>query len=162
MAAAAGTAALGSDAALTRFSGTAGAVPLDFAHSWGTLDLAIAPRVVGLRATETAGLVAVSGRANLAQALIVRLLTPLGSLAPLGHPGYGSRLVELIGRRNDVAARNLARLFVIDALAQEPRATLQSLSVEIDPAQPDLITISFVVLPLHDSDPLALTLGLAT
>ena len=38
------------------------------------------------------------GRENLAQALILRLLTPLGSLKGLGHANYGSRLHELIGR----------------------------------------------------------------
>src|SRR3954447_18132522 len=99
------------DVALTRFVGTPAGVPLDEAHSWGTLDLALAPRQVGIRATAP-GLAAVAGRANLAQALIVRLLTPRGSLAGLGHPAYGSRLGELVGRRNDVTARNLARLYV--------------------------------------------------
>ena len=151
---------LGTDVALTRYVGTAAATPLDFAHSWGTLDLAVAPRVVGLRATGPAGLATVSGRANLAQALILRLLTPRGSMAALGHPGYGSRLVELVGRRNDVATRNLARLFVIEALGQEPRAALRDLAVDTDPAAPDVVRISFAVLPAGDPDPLALSLEL--
>ncbi|MGH9139212.1 MAG: GPW/gp25 family protein, partial [Acidimicrobiales bacterium] len=33
-----------------------------------------------------------TGRHNLGQALILRLLTPRGALADLGHAGYGSRL----------------------------------------------------------------------
>ena len=40
---------------------------------------------------------AVSGRANLAQALVLRLLTRQGALTGLGHPDYGCRLTELIG-----------------------------------------------------------------
>ena len=152
---------LGSDVALTRYVGAPAAAPLDFAHSWGTLDLAVAPRVAGLRTTESAGLATVSGRANLAQALILRLLTPRGSLAALGHAGYGSRLVELVGRRNDVPTRNLARLFVVEALSQEPRATLRDLTVDTDPDSPDVVRISFAVLPVGDPDPLALSLELA-
>lgn len=155
---------LGVDVALTRFVGTAAASPLDFAHSWGTLDLAVAPRQAGVRATEP-GLAAVSGRANLAQALILRLLTPRGSLAPLGHAAYGSRLGELVGRRNDVTARNLARLYVLEALGQEPRiAEVQALAVETDPASPDVIRISFAVRPIGGidptGDPLAISLEL--
>jgi phage baseplate assembly protein W len=158
---------LGVDIALTRYVGTAGAVQLHFAHSWGALDLAVAPRQVGVRTTAPAGLAAVSGRANLAQALILRLLTPRGSLAGLGHAGYGSRLGELVGRRNDVTARNLARLFVIEAIDQEPRvAELQTLVVETDRGSPDVIRISFAVLPADTLDPtgepLALSLELVT
>lgn len=151
---------LGSDVALTRYAGAPAAAPLDFAHSWGTLDLAVAPRMAGLR-TGPAGLATVSGRANLAQALILRLLTPRGSLAALGHAGYGSRLIELVGRRNDVPTRNLARLFVVEALSQEPRATLRDLTVGTDPDSPDVVRISFAVLPIGDPNPLTLSLELA-
>ena len=35
---------------------------------------------------------AVAGHDNLAQAVVMRLLTPRGELTPLGHPDYGSRL----------------------------------------------------------------------
>lgn len=154
------------DLALTGYVGVPTAAPLDIAHSWGTLDLALAPRRVGIRATAP-GLAAVAGRANLAQALIVRLLTPRGSLGPLGHPGYGSRLAELVGRRNDVAARNLARLYVIEAIGQEPRVlALDSLDVRTDPASPDTIAIAFAVRPTADldpnGDPIALSLELIT
>ena len=50
----------------------------------------------------------VSGLDNLGQAVILRLLTPKGELAPLAHPEYGSRLHELVGRQNTATTRNLA------------------------------------------------------
>jgi phage baseplate assembly protein W len=163
------------DVALTRFTGIPARLALDFAHSWGTLDLAVAPNqnLSAARGQKRAsvrgappGLAAVSGRANLAQVLILRLLTPRGSLGALGHPSYGSRLGELIGRRNDVTARNLARLHVIDAIAAEPRvAELQALDVGTEPGQPDVIAISFAVVPIAaidpSGDPIALALELA-
>ena len=51
----------------------------------------------------------------------MRLLTPRGELAELGHPEYGSRLNELLGSPNSETRRGLAKLFVLEALAQEPR-----------------------------------------
>lgn len=66
-------------------------------------------------------LAVVAGAANIGQALLLRLLTPRGALAPLGHPTYGSRLHTLIGEPNNEANRNRARLFVLEAIAQEPR-----------------------------------------
>ena len=51
----------------------------------------------------------------------MRLLTPRGELAELGHPEYGSRLNELLGTPNSETRRGLAKLFVLEALAQEPR-----------------------------------------
>src|ERR1700712_3346313 len=114
---------LGPDLALTRYVGTPSSVTLDNADSWGGLDLAVVPASRGRRrpTADASDLAAVSGRENLGQALIVRLLTPRGALAPLGHPAYGSRLVELIGRENNATTRNLARLYVIQALSEEPR-----------------------------------------
>jgi phage gp46-like protein len=63
----------------------------------------------------------VGGRENLAQALILRLLTPRGALAGLGHAAYGSRLGELIGRRKTASTRALAKAYVLEAVTQEPR-----------------------------------------
>jgi len=63
----------------------------------------------------------VSGRENLGQALILRLLTPRRALAALGHADYGSRLGELIGRRKSAATRALAKAYVLEAVKQEPR-----------------------------------------
>ncbi len=58
---------------------------------------------------------------NLEQALLLRLLTPRGALDGLGHPEYGSRLSTLIGELNTETNRNRAKLYVLEALAQEPR-----------------------------------------
>ena len=157
---------LGSDLALTRYTGVAGQAPLDSADSWGALDLRATPagrgsvvRVVAGTKDAAMDIAAVSGRENLAQALILRLLTPLGALTALGHPAYGSRLPELIGKLNTVTARNLARLYTIQAISQEVRVTqLQGLDVATVADQPDTIRISLSVLPLGDDEPLPLTL----
>jgi phage baseplate assembly protein W len=63
----------------------------------------------------------VGDRSNLVQAIAMRLLTPRGELAALGHPEYGSRLHELIGRENTDTTRNLMKLFILEALQFEPR-----------------------------------------
>jgi phage baseplate assembly protein W len=63
----------------------------------------------------------VSGRENLAQAIVLRLLTPRGELAALGHPEYGSRLEDLVGRDQTVTTRNRIKLHVLEALQAEPR-----------------------------------------
>jgi phage baseplate assembly protein W len=62
-----------------------------------------------------------AGKENLAQAIIMRLLTPRGELAALGHPEYGSRIHELIGRENTTTQRNLLKLYALEALQLEPR-----------------------------------------
>jgi len=63
----------------------------------------------------------IDGRDNLGQAVVMRLLTRRGELTELGHPEYGSRLHELLGAPNSETRRSLAKLFVLEALAQEPR-----------------------------------------
>ena len=45
----------------------------------------------------------VSGRTNMAQAIVNRLLTRRGELSKLGHPDYGSRLHELVGNSTTCA-----------------------------------------------------------
>ena len=47
--------------------------------------------------------------------------TRKGELAPLGHAGYGSRHHELIGEPNVERVRNLIKLYVMQALRDEPR-----------------------------------------
>lgn len=152
---------LGVDIALTRYTGLPGSLSLNEADSWGTLDVQAVPgRGAGLRRTSAIiDLGAVKGRENLGQALILRLLTQKGALSPLGHPEYGSRLVELIGQLNNETTRNLARLHVIEAVSQEPRVReLLDLNVETLPASIDTLRISFAVLPLDDDAPLGVSL----
>lgn len=73
---------------------------------------------------------------NLVQALFLRFLTPAGELAILGHPDYGSRLHELIGELNTETNRNRAKLYVLQALAAEPRVQ-KVLSVKVTQSKRD-------------------------
>ena len=61
------------------------------------------------------------GLANLEQALANRLKTRKGELTALGHPNYGSRHHELIGEPNVERTRHLIKLYVLQALRDEPR-----------------------------------------
>jgi len=61
------------------------------------------------------------GIENLTQAIANRLKTRKGELAGLGHPDYGSRHHELIGEPNVDRTRNLIKLYVLQALRDEPR-----------------------------------------
>ena len=98
---------------------------------------------------------AATGRNNLAQAIILRLLTPRGELAALGHPQYGSRLHEMIGARNTETNRNLVRLFILESLQAEPRiAKIVQVVVEPVPDVRDLVTVLLEVIPRGQSAPL--------
>jgi phage baseplate assembly protein W len=77
--------------------------------------------IVDLIASTSGDVQTVSGRANLGQAIVNRLFTRKGALAPLGHPNYGSRLYQLVGEPNNARVRGLAELFIRESLAQEPR-----------------------------------------
>ena len=63
----------------------------------------------------------IDGIANAVQAVIHRIKTRKGELAELGHPEYGSRHHELIGEPNSEHNRNLVKLYILQALAHEPR-----------------------------------------
>jgi phage baseplate assembly protein W len=96
-----------------------------------------------------------TGVDNLRQALIDRLLTRRGELAALGHPEYGSRLYELIGRPNSATQRNLAKLFVLEALAQELRVDGKQIHVDVqlDPRRRDRVLIEIRVRPVGADSP---------
>lgn len=66
-------------------------------------------------------LTVVDGVSNAVQAVIHRIKTRKGELADLGHPEYGSRHHELIGQPNTEHNRNLVKLYILQALAYEPR-----------------------------------------
>lgn len=88
------------------------------------------------------------GFENLAQAVILRLLTPRGELAALGHPEYGSRVHELIGQENNTAKRNLLKLFVLEALKNEPRVEkVVELKVEPSPGARSTVDVLLRVKP---------------
>ena len=61
------------------------------------------------------------GIENITQAIIHRLKTGYGEMAGLGHPDYGSRHNELIGQPNTEHNRGLVKLYILQALAKEPR-----------------------------------------
>lgn len=109
---------------------------------------------------QTADLSTLTGRENLAQALLLRLLTPRGALAALGHPDYGSRLSELIGRNKTESLRLLCRAFALEAVRQEPRVEDAATELTFDPESEDGSTFVFTlgVRPVAGGD--AVTLGL--
>jgi phage baseplate assembly protein W len=84
-------------------------------------------------------------------------LTPVGALTRLGHPDYGCRLAELIGRLNNDATRNLAKLYVLLALGAEPRVKeVVSVDVTPDPGDRTRITIAIVLVPIDSQTALNL------
>ena len=93
-----------------------------------------------------------TGLDNLKQALLLRFLTPVGELALLGHPDYGSRLYELIGELNVERTHNRAKLYVLQALAAEPRVK-QVLSVRVQASRVERTRLDVeVVLTPVDGD----------
>ncbi len=112
-----------------------------------------------LTTTESAGrndLAVVSGVDNLVQALNHRFMIFKGGLRQLGHPVYGSKLDELIGRPNDETTRNLVRLYTLEVLRQEPRIK-EIMNVKITP-KPELgrVDIDVTVVPIDSDVPLNL------
>lgn len=100
----------------------------------------------------------VRGRANLAQSVILRLETERGELAPLAHPGYGSRHHELIGELNTETNRNLVKLYVLECLRQEPRL-LEIVRVDVVPRDrrehPSEVKIEVEAIARGDPTPLS-------
>lgn len=111
-------------------------------------------------ASELSDLDIIAGRENVAQALILRLLTPRGALADLGHAGYGSRLGDLIGRSKTEELRGLCRAHILEAVREEPRIEDKPLAIVFDPAreQPWDFVVQITVRPVSGGDPV--TLGL--
>jgi phage baseplate assembly protein W len=96
----------------------------------------------------------VEGRPNLSQAVILRLLTPRGELEPLGHPDYGSRLHELIGRVNTETTRHLVKLHILESLQAEPRLEPKKTQVKTTPTlgRRDSVDVTLDVTPVGATD----------
>ena len=95
------------------------------------------------------------GRENLAQAVILRLLTQRGELASLGHVHYGSRVPELIGRENNDTTRNQLKLFILEALKHEPRIEkVHQLTVAPSPGTRQTVDVWLEVQPKAFAEPL--------
>ena len=98
------------------------------------------------------------GVENLTQAIANRLKTRKGELASLGHADYGSRHHELIGEPNVDRTRNLIKLYVLQALRDEPRierVLSAKVSAEHDPPR-DSVRIELVVRVIGQPAPLNL------
>jgi phage baseplate assembly protein W len=114
-------------------------------------------------ANELSDLDTITGRENVAQALILRLLTPRGALGELGHAGYGSRLGELIGKGKTEELRGLCRAYLLEAIRDEPRVENNPLAIVFDPAreQPWDFVVDIAVQPVSGGDPVTLGLEVA-
>jgi len=100
------------------------------------------------------------GLLNLEQALANRIKTRKGELNSLGHPDYGSRHHELIGEPNVARTRNLIKLYVLQALRDEPRIE-QVLSVRVTPEhQPPRETVRIELALRVRGEPQVLSLVL--
>ncbi|MCP4624973.1 MAG: DUF2634 domain-containing protein [bacterium] len=132
------------------------------AHDTSALDLVRNDRLARTSSgvDELTDIAVFEDRENLAQALTLRLLIPRGSLKDLGHANYGSRLHELIGRQKNDTNRNLCRLFVLQAVAQEPRVEDKAVAFSFDRDRETVSSFYFdlVVKPKNGDDDL--TLGL--
>lgn len=108
-------------------------------------------------------LATLSERENVAQAMILRLLTPQGSLSALGHAGYGSRLHLLIGEPKSDALRNLCRVYVLEAVRQEPRVQDAATQLDFDPRSESASEFRFTlgIAPVTGGDPVTLGLEVA-
>src|SRR5436305_11450294 len=105
----------------------------------------------------------VTGRENLAHAVVNRLLTRRGELAWLGHPNYGSRLHLLVGELNNARTRGLAEIYVRESLAQEPRIQAVTKVAFGPPARGldrDTLYVSITVRPVGGGGDLTLTVPL--
>lgn len=92
-----------------------------------------------------------------AQFLVNRLMTRRGELAALGHPDYGSRHHELIGEPNNERTRNLVKLYVLDALRQEPRiAKVLACAVTSRPTERDMVRVVLQIRLIEQDEPLNL------
>jgi phage baseplate assembly protein W len=98
-----------------------------------------------------------TGADNLVQALFLRFLTPMGELTVLGHPNYGSRLGDLIGELNNETSRNRAKLFVLEAIAAEPRVKeVRSVIVTQDKSDRTRMNINVSLTTIDSDTPLNL------
>ena len=95
---------------------------LDYRQSGGFFEDADLATVRSQRsAHRERDLATLEGLANLEQAIANRLKTRKGELAALGHPDYGSRHHELMGEPNVERTRDLIKIYVLQALRDEPR-----------------------------------------
>jgi phage baseplate assembly protein W len=116
---------------------------------------------VDLLVAATGDVQTVTGRENLVQAIVNRLLTRQGELAQLGHPQYGSRLHQLVGELHNARTRGLAELYIRESLAQEPRVqTVTSIAFAppVRGLERDTLYVSITVQTMGGGDALTLVI----
>lgn len=110
---------------------------------------------VDLLVNKKGDLQTVSGRENLGQAILHRLLTRRGELGATGHPDYGSRLHELIGEPNNERTRELVRLYAKECIMQEARVQdIKSLNVSVQKGNQHAVLLDITVLPTKSNVPM--------
>jgi phage baseplate assembly protein W len=128
------------------------------AHDTSTVDVVLG---AGAADRALAGPAVVTGRHNLGQSLVLRLLTPRGALAGLGHAEYGSRIHEVIGERRTEATRALLKAHVLEAVAQEPRVAPTAVGFAFDlPSEgPSEVRFTVTVQPVDGSASVTVSVG---
>ena len=92
----------------------------------------------------------ISGKANLVQALTLRLLIDTGEIAGLAKPRFGTRIRDLIGEPLDRANLELIRRYVRQALLQDPRvAEITRLIVRPRDREPGTVELLAVVAAVN-------------
>lgn len=116
---------------------------------------------VDLVTSASGDLATFEGRANLAQAIINRLLTRKGELTGLGHPNYGSRLHQLIGEVNNIRIRGLAEIYIRESLALEPLIKEITQIAFAPPSRVidrDVLEVTIGVQPVGEKDEITITI----
>lgn len=100
------------------------------------------------------------GTKNLVQALKLRLLVYRGELGGTGHPRYGSRIREMIGRPLTRANLDLLRRHVRNAIHADPRVRkIHRVSVTPRMGEPGAVDV-YVKLLATTEEELTLAVGL--
>ena len=95
--------------------------------------------------TRKADLSTVSGTDNLAQAIILRLMTPVGT-RPL-RPTFGSQLPLMLGKGQSAEMQRVAQMIIGSTVLQEPRVLgVEDIQVEFSD---DRMQVSFVALGVN-------------
>jgi phage baseplate assembly protein W len=88
---------------------------------------------------------------------MLRLMTPRGELASLGHPEYGSKLHELSGSSNTDTTRSLLRLHIIECLRMEKRISeICAVHIETDHNASNIVNVRLEIVPVNEAGTLVI------
>ena len=121
------------------------------------LRVAVRNEAFDLRGGRAGDLELAFGDENIVQALTMRLSVRRGELTPLGWPGYGSRLHELIGEPNVARTHVKLMAFARDAIEADPRvAEVVEVGARVLPGERDTVRLDMQVRLIDEPDPLNL------